>query len=60
MEKVTAARRTLVTTIDRWFHLDRPLLVEAGQTYWVDWKRRELCVDRGDGQVRRFPGWVCR
>lgn len=60
-ERVTADRLTLVTTVDRWFHLDRPVLIERGQSYWIDRKTSELCVDRGDDRITRAPGVLgCR
>ncbi|MEU4689041.1 hypothetical protein [Actinoplanes sp. NPDC023714] len=58
-ERRIADRLTLVTTVDRWFHLDEPTFVDAGQTYWVDRATSELCVD-GDGRVSRHAGAVCR
>jgi hypothetical protein len=58
-ESVTADL-TLVSTVGRWFHLHQPVLIERGQTYWVDYETSELCIDRGSGDVRRVAGWVCR
>ncbi|MEU6078698.1 hypothetical protein [Micromonospora sp. NPDC047074] len=58
--RLTAERLTLVTTVDRWFHLDRPVLIERGQVYWIDRGTSELCVDRGDGRITRTAGWLCR
>ncbi|MEU4775684.1 hypothetical protein [Micromonospora sp. NPDC023644] len=57
---MTAERLTLVSTVGRWFHLDRPVLIERGQSYWVDRATSELCVDRGDGRITRAAGWLCR
>ncbi|MER6592062.1 hypothetical protein ABT214_09445 [Micromonospora purpureochromogenes] len=54
-----ADRLVLLNQVE-WFHLDRPLLVWPGQTYWVDRDTDELCVDRGDGRITLAPGWVCR
>ncbi|MBX7269326.1 hypothetical protein KIF24_27115 [Micromonospora sp. Llam7] len=59
-ERVTADRLTLVSTVGRWFHLHHPVLIERGQTYWVDYETSDLCIDRGSGDVRRVAGWVCR
>lgn len=59
-ERVTAERLTLGDTADRWVHLQRPVLTERGQTYWIDRTTCELCVDRGDGQVTRTAGEMCR
>ncbi|MEV4544094.1 hypothetical protein [Micromonospora echinaurantiaca] len=58
--RTTAERLLLVTVVDRWFQLCEPVFVDAGQSYWVDRKTDELCVDRGDGRVTRHAGWVCR
>ncbi|WP_405099825.1 hypothetical protein [Micromonospora sp. NBC_01412] len=59
-ERVTAERLMLVDTVGRWFHLDQPVLIERGQTYWIDCTTSELCVDRGDGRVTRTAGEMCR
>ncbi|MBO4206809.1 hypothetical protein [Micromonospora echinofusca] len=59
-KRETAERLTLVTTVGPWFHLDQPVLVGRGQTYWVDNRTSELCIDRGDGRITRVAGWVCR
>lgn len=59
-ERMTAERLTLVDTVGRWFHLDRPVLIGPGESYWVDRKSSELCVDRGDGRITRTAGWWCR
>lgn len=59
-ERATAERLILATRVGRWFHLGRPVLIEAGQSYWIDGATSELCVDRGDGRVTRHAGWVCR
>ncbi|MEU5940342.1 hypothetical protein ABZ807_14355 [Micromonospora sp. NPDC047548] len=56
---MTAERLVLLNRVE-WFHLDRPVLVWLGQTYWVDRNADELCVDRGDGRITRTPGYVCR
>ncbi|MGC5018236.1 hypothetical protein [Micromonospora sp. DT47] len=58
-ERVTAERLVLLNQVE-WFHLDRPVLVWPGQTYWVDYGTKEFCVDRGDDRITRAPGWVCR
>lgn len=58
-KRVTADRLVLLNRVE-WFHLDRPVLVWPGQTYWVDRDTDELCVDRGDGRITRASGWVCR
>ncbi|MBF5034027.1 hypothetical protein IRY44_30165 [Micromonospora sp. ANENR4] len=59
-QRETAERLTLVDTVGRWFHLDPPVLIERGQTYWIDRTTSELCVDRGDGRVTRTAGEMCR
>ncbi|MEU5791064.1 hypothetical protein ABZ754_25490 [Micromonospora purpureochromogenes] len=56
---MTADRLVLLDRVE-WFILERPVLVRPGETYWVDRKSDELCVDRGDGRVTRTPGRVCR
>ncbi|GAA1587785.1 hypothetical protein [Actinoplanes couchii] len=55
-----ADRLLLVDTVDRWFHLDEPTFIGAGQAYWVDRSTDELCVARGDGRVSRHVGAMCR
>ncbi|MEV0877866.1 hypothetical protein AB0I85_08530 [Micromonospora echinofusca] len=59
-ERVTVERLTLVDTVDRWFHLDQPVFLEPGQTYWIDRMTNELCIDRGNGRVTRTAGGMCR
>ncbi|MET8229638.1 hypothetical protein ABZS77_03030 [Micromonospora sp. NPDC005298] len=59
-QRETAERLTLVDTVGRWFHLDQPVFIERGQTYWIDRTTSELCVDRGDGRVTRTAGGMCR
>ncbi|MBQ1051620.1 hypothetical protein KBX50_24515 [Micromonospora sp. C51] len=59
-ERVTADRLTLVSTVGRWLHLHQPVLIERGQSYWVDYETSELCIDRGNGHVTRAAGWMCR
>ncbi|GAB3181446.1 hypothetical protein FHX75_1751 [Micromonospora palomenae] len=59
MPPVRADRLVLLDRVE-WFILERPVLVRPGETYWVDRKSDELCVDRGDGRITRTPGWVCR
>ncbi|WP_430791085.1 hypothetical protein [Actinoplanes sp. G11-F43] len=58
--RVIAERLLLVDMVDRWFHLDEPTFIGAGQAYWVDRSNDELCVDRGDGRVSRHAGAMCR
>ncbi|GAA1658879.1 hypothetical protein GCM10009828_106190 [Actinoplanes couchii] len=55
-----ADRLLLVDTVDRWFHLDEPTFIGAGQAYRVDRSADEPCVDRGDGRVSRHVGAMCR
>ncbi|MBW6437809.1 hypothetical protein KZ829_29140 [Actinoplanes hulinensis] len=57
---VIADRLLLVDTVDRWFHLEEPTFIDAGQAYWIDRSTSELCVDRGDGRVSRHAGAMCR
>ena len=59
-ERATAERLLLVTRVGRWFHLREPVLIGAGQSYWIDAVAAELCVDRDNGQVTRHAGWTCR
>ncbi|WP_433389550.1 hypothetical protein [Micromonospora sp. KLBMP9576] len=59
-QRETAERLMLVDTVGRWFHLDQPVLIGRGQTYWIDRTTSELCVDRGDGRVTRTAGEMCR
>ncbi|MFI6131026.1 hypothetical protein [Micromonospora sp. NPDC051141] len=54
-ERTTVERLTLVSTVDKWFCLDRPVFIAPEQSYGVDRGANELCIDRGDGQVSRIP-----
>lgn len=56
----TVAGRLLLLDRVGWFVLARPVLIEAGQSYWVDREAGELRVDRGGGRITRVPGWTCR
>ncbi|ATO15410.1 hypothetical protein CO540_17500 [Micromonospora sp. WMMA2032] len=54
-EWTTVERLTLVNIVDGWFCLDLPVLIEAGQSYWIDREANELRIDRGDGWISRIP-----
>ncbi|MEU1646427.1 hypothetical protein OHA01_11320 [Micromonospora zamorensis] len=49
-----------LTLIDRWGHfvLDQPVLVYPGETIWR--KGDQLMVQRLDGRVDAYPGFVNR
>ena len=52
-------RRTLVTQAwggPRLLYLMTPVLIEAGQTYWVDLEASSLVVQGVDGTISSFPG----
>ena len=53
----TAERLLLVTRVG-WFHLDRPVLIPAGSRFWTE--PDALVVERPDGELRRYPGTLCR
>lgn len=58
-EPVTATRRVLVEEVllgegGGALMLDKPVLVEAGQRYWVDGS--DLVVEAENGRQQRFPG----
>ncbi|MET7424225.1 hypothetical protein [Dactylosporangium sp. NPDC005555] len=55
-----AERMILLNRVHRWFVLERPVFVAAGQSYWIDHETSELCIDRGDGRVEQVPGFICR
>jgi hypothetical protein len=61
-EPVTAERRTLITEVlatePPWLllYLDRPLLLEAGQRYWVDAQTETVIVEDTEGHRQSFPG----
>ncbi|BCJ73593.1 hypothetical protein CS0771_31370 [Catellatospora sp. IY07-71] len=52
-----ADRLTLISEWGR-FNLDRPVLVHAGETVWVE--GNHLMVKRADGEVTAHPGFTCR
>ena len=61
-EPVTVERRTLIT--EAWsserpwlrLYLNTPLLLEAGQCYWVDAETETVIVEDADGVRHSFPG----
>ncbi|GLW34454.1 hypothetical protein [Actinoplanes regularis] len=61
-----AADRLILISEVAWFYLPVPILVWPGQTYWIDFDRNELCVDRGRRRVTRHgfvtghAGWMRR
>jgi hypothetical protein len=61
-EPIAVERRTLVTevcSIDQpWFRLllDRPLLLEAGQQYWLDPESESVIVENAEGHRQSFSG----
>ncbi|GAA1587662.1 hypothetical protein GCM10009828_010280 [Actinoplanes couchii] len=58
--RVIADQLLLVDTVGRWFHLETPTFVGAGQAYWVDRSVGALCVERGEGRVSLHFGEMCR
>ncbi|MEU7949181.1 hypothetical protein AB0C50_31270 [Micromonospora taraxaci] len=54
------AQADRLTLIDRWGHfvLDQPVLVYPGETIWR--KGDQLMVQRLDGRVDAYPGFVNR
>lgn len=58
-EAITVDRRTLVTQAwhgHQLLYLHTPVLLEAGQTYWVDLKTDCLIVEDATGRRQSFPG----
>ncbi|MEV0325608.1 hypothetical protein AB0H63_04040 [Micromonospora echinospora] len=49
-----------LTLIDRWRHfvLDQPVLVDAGETIWIE--DGQLLVQRIDGRLDLYPGSMNR
>ena len=62
IEAVVVKRRTLIT--EAWaseppwlrLYLNTPLLLEAGQSYWVDADTESVIVEDADGVRHSFPG----
>jgi hypothetical protein len=58
-DSTTVDRRTLVSQAwrsHRLLYLRTPVLLEAGQTYWVDLDTDSLIVEDAAGNRRPFPG----
>jgi hypothetical protein len=61
-EPIAVERRTLITEVwssdQPWFQLllDRPLLLEAGQKYWLDQESETVVVEHTDGHRESFSG----
>jgi len=61
-EPIAVERRTLLSEVwssdQPWFRLllDRPLLLEAGQKYWLDQESETVVVEDADGNRRCFSG----
>jgi hypothetical protein len=61
-EPIRVERRTLLTEVwaqdPPWLLLllDTPLLLEAGQQYWVDAATETVIVEDFDGHRQSFPG----
>lgn len=56
---MTVDRRTLITQAwasYRLLYLPTPVLLEAGQRYWVDVETDSLVVEDTDGQRQSFRG----
>lgn len=56
VERAIADRLILVDVVNRWFHLQQPIFIDAGHVYCIDHETRELRVDR----MTRHAGWMCR
>jgi len=61
-EPIAVDRRTLITEVwsseQPWLRLllDRPLLLEAGQTYWFDPESDSVIVVDAEGHRQSFSG----
>lgn len=53
----TTSRLLLVDRVG-WFHLERPVFIDAGCRFWTE--PRALVVETPEGEQRRYTGWVCR
>lgn len=53
-EKTTAERPILVSEVE-WLHLHMPVLINPGETYWVDLESSSLIVEDQDGHRQSFP-----
>ncbi|MET8263552.1 hypothetical protein ABZU92_06095 [Micromonospora arida] len=59
-QPIRRERADRLTLVNRWHHfvLDQPVLVDAGETVWVE--DGYLLVQRTTGVVDAYPGFVNR